>query len=422
MKIAELINRVAWAGRRLAYPFTTAEFRQRVRRKMVERTYGQASAAPGKLDGVNIIGCPFARSGMAEGCRSSIRALSAVDPPCVVVDSGIAPAASGSTETLDVECRKQPEFPVSLIHINAAEMDLVRSRFPAVTRGDHIAIGYWYWELPEFPAEWMHAFQGLSEIWVASSFCQDAISRLSPVPVVRIPPCLPPRPSNLPDVQATRERYGIPTDKFVFLCMADALSALPRKNPKGALDAFTSAFERDDRRACLVVKVSNLSHTDGEFADELRSAAKSRPIVILDSDLARDELTALQSVVDCFVSLHRSEGYGLPIAEAMRLGKPCIATGWSGNMEFMTPWNSLPVDYELSRIERTVGEYTAGSTWANPSIPCAAKLMREMAEHPDRGIAIGARAAAEIATATDPARVGSQMLARLQHLTSEAGR
>jgi glycosyltransferase involved in cell wall biosynthesis len=170
---------------------------------------------------------------------------------------------------------------------------------------------------------------------------------------------------------------GVPAGRFVFLLMFDFDSFVERKNPLAAIEAFRRAFRRDDG-ATLLIKTTSGSRHPSAFA-ELRALVSAEPHALLvDRTLPRGELNGLIAACDAVVSLHRAEGFGLVLAEAMELGKPVVATGWSGNVDFMNAGNSCPVGYELVPIERDHGPYKAGSLWAEPDIDHAAWLMSRL--------------------------------------------
>jgi glycosyltransferase involved in cell wall biosynthesis len=302
---------------------------------------------------------------------------------------------------------------INLIHVNADQVPIF-----AAARGDEYFrgrynIGCWFWELSQFPDEWYSSFQRFDEIWAASSFIQDSLARVSPIPVVRMPLALPPKPQI--DHKLNRSDFGLPFDAFIFLFTFDFASILERKNPVGLIKAFKMAFgDRDDVMLLLKVAHSEIYLSE---VDLLKTAACAKNIRIFDRLLQRPEMNALLSVSDCFVSLHRSEGFGIPIAEAMLLEKPVIVTAYSANMDFTTPANSFLVKYKLIEIDHDYGPYRKGWVWADPDLDHAAELMRYAYEHRDVCIETGRRAKEEILQLFHPEVVGKQIVDRLRRLS-----
>jgi glycosyltransferase involved in cell wall biosynthesis len=211
----------------------------------------------------------------------------------------------------------------------------------------------------------------------------------------------------------------MPDDVYVFLFTFDVSSQLERKNPLGVISAFRAAFGA--RRDVLLV----LKFTNGEYdppgVRELYRAAEGISVVLRDGYMARDELAGLMAAADCYVSLHRSEGFGLGIAEAMALGKPVIATRYSGPADFLTPANSYPVDYQLVPISRDYGPYLEGFAWADPDCEQASRLMRHVVDDRSESAARGRRAAADIAELRSPARTGAHARRRLDAIWQSGG-
>ena len=198
-------------------------------------------------------------------------------------------------------------------------------------------IGFWMWELADFPAEWSDRFEWFDEIWTPSAFTSEAIARRSPVPVWTSPLPLLAHPA----AALGRADFGLPDDRFVFLFVFDFASVFERKNPLALVNAFRRGFRRDDP-VVLVLKGAH-AEADRRNADRLRDVSDRDSVLFLDRYLSRPEIAALMRAADAYVSLHRAEGYGLTMAEAMRIGKPVIATGYSGNLQFMNARNSLLV-------------------------------------------------------------------------------
>jgi glycosyltransferase involved in cell wall biosynthesis len=214
-----------------------------------------------------------------------------------------------------------------------------------------------------------------------------------------------------------RSHFGLPQDKVLFLFSFDMSSVMERKNPLGLIRAYARAFGRDPRYA-LIIKVTR-GHTEPSNWQRLQQAADEAGAILIDRILARDETTALMNACDGYVSLHRSEGFGYTMAEAMLLGKPVIATGYSGNLDFMTPSNSLLVDYQLQPLTQDFPPYPRGAVWAEPSVEHAAQLMRWVVEHPDQARALGERAREDVLRLLSPAAVGQRMAQRLRAIREE---
>jgi glycosyltransferase involved in cell wall biosynthesis len=215
----------------------------------------------------------------------------------------------------------------------------------------------------------------------------------------------------------SRALNGIPPDATVFLFVFNwGLFSVPRKNPLAAIEAFKRAF-RPGENAWLLIK-SNFRRRK-RLLHELRGLAGSHNIRILDGWLSRDELDDLMASADCYVSLHRAEGFGMTMAEAMALGKPVIATGYSGNMDFMTGENSYLVNYELVETAGNTGAHTRGLVWAEPDIDQAAAYMRRVYELPNDARVIGGRARHDVQKLLSLEVVGQIMKQRLLAVTPE---
>ncbi len=390
--------------------FSLADRESRRRRKGSAVTSSKSLSTAAKVNlpfGVNVAGYISSEKGMGEGVRSDIRGLKALRIPFVlnnVIDSG-----SRNVDRAFTRFTSDNPYRFNLIHINADQLPgFVQAKGDDYFRGRY-NIGYWAWELSEFPEKWQGHLKYLDEVWVPSTFVLDSVAKVSTIPVVRIPHSIPIPPATRP---LSRDHFGIPKDRFAFLFIFDFHSFLERKNPAGVMEAFRRAFTHDDD-VTLVVKCSHA--TPLEIA-ALHDAAGDLDICVIDEVLDRADLNSLIQLSDCYVSLHRSEGFGLTMAEAMALGKPVIATAYSGNMDFMTPADSLLVGYRMLEIEKDHGPYRKGYIWADPDIDHAAELMRRV--YSDRRFAnrLGQRAAEHVSNAISPAVVGAAMQDRLEKI------
>lgn len=363
--------------------------------------------------GVNLAGYFESEKGVAEAARSSVRALQAASIP-YVLNNIRDPGSSNCQESIGCFTNDN-QYPINLVHINADQVPAFAAQWgPAYFRGKY-NIGFWFWELSQFPEQWQGAFQFFNEVWVASNFVLDAVSRVSPCNVVKIPLSLPAEFLEIrSEALDERSRFDLPPESFIFLFIFDFHSFVERKNPLGLIEAFKKAFSSKDD-ACLVLKTVH-SETNDEDVEAVKAAAVGANVKIIDGIFTRTELKTLLETCDCYVSLHRSEGFGLTIAEAMALGKPVIVTAYSANMDFTTPSNSFLVKYRLVPLEFDHGPYKEGNSWAEPDLDHAAELMRFVYENRSAGQMVGKQGRTDIRHMLAPRVVGEQILDRLQHI------
>ena len=362
--------------------------------------------------GVNVAGYLDTESGMGEAARASIRALDAAGVPMAL--NNVASKLRAGEITYRAAFTDAHPHPFNLVHLNADNMPGFSAQRGRRYFADRYSIGYWFWELSAFRDEWVPFAGYVDEVWVATEFVQQAIAAKCAIPVRRlrlpvVPPQLPPR---------GRAHFGIPDGPVAFLYAFDVSSQTERKNPLAAIRAFRKAALPHDR-AVLVLKMGNPEY-DRTGVRRLHEEAAGLNVVVLDSYLDRPDLFALLNAADCYLSPHRAEGFGLTLLESMALGKPVIATAYSGNMDFMTSENSFPLDYTLVSLTRDYGPYMRGAVWAEPDVDKAADLIRHVVQARDDAERRGARARRMVEEVYSPAATGAAMRTRLEAI--RAGR
>ena len=304
-------------------------------------------------------------------------------------------------------------FPVTILtHAATPYFENGYERSGLLRRPGVYRIAYWAWELESVPDEWILAAELVDEIWAPTQFVAKAMRARMPRPVFQMLPGVEVGPLE----EMRRASFRIPEDHFVFLFMFDLHSQLHRKNPGAVVRAFKTAFRADDA-ATLVIKTTGGDIHTADLA-ELQRIAQGPNIVLIEENVSRAQAYGLIAMADCFVSLHRSEGFGLGLAEAMLLGKPVIATGYSGNLDFMNRENSLLVDYQITQIGEDRPIYTRGNFWAEPSAEQAASYMREVYERPDHARERAARAQPETEKLLSLDAAGERMRKRLHEIVS----
>lgn len=361
--------------------------------------------------GVNVVGYFQSEHGVGEAARQLVAALDAAGVPLFPVHSAMLPLSRQEHDFVQFE-PDEAEFPINVICVNADMLPEFARRAGERFFADRYSIGLWFWEVTSFPSKWRSSFSLVDEVWAPTAHVAEALSPVASVPVTatRIPvevPTIVPR---------SRSDLGVP-DGFCFLFTFDYLSVFERKNPIAVVEAFVHAFEPDSGPN-LVIKCMNADHDAANHGRLLAAVEGRTDISVVDDYMSPNDKNALIATCDCYVSLHRSEGFGLTMAEAMYLGKPVIATGYSGNLDFMTTENSLLVDYELVAIGAGAPPYPPDGEWAEPSVEHAAELMRLVYDDPPAAAALGGRAAEAIRTTHSPAAAGELMRQRLDTVCS----
>ena len=378
------------------------------------RSTGVPPAVARAALGVNVSGYLDAESGLGEAARASIRSLEAAGIP-FALNNVPSLLRTGDATYRHVFGLDHPH-PFNLVHLNSDNMPAFAARRGPAYFKDRYTIGYWFWELASLPPDWVLFSGYVDEVWAASRFVRDAVRETCNLPAMVMPlpivlPAVPPR---------GRDYFGIPNGPAVFLYIFDVSSQMERKNPLAAIRAFRqAALPRD--AAVLVLKFTNAEY-DRAGVRRLHEEAAGLNVVMLDGYLDRADLMALIAAADCYLSPHRSEGFGLTILEAMRLGKPAIGTNYSAVTDFMTPENSYPLEFSMVPVGRKYGPYPPSAVWAEPSVDHAARLIREIVEHPAEAAARGARARADVERDRNPAETGRQVRARLEALRTGAPR
>jgi glycosyltransferase involved in cell wall biosynthesis len=326
--------------------------------------------------GVRVTGYFSDESGWGAAGRGYVRALQHAGIPIAVHDVSALTTNRSEDRSLALTAAAR-ETDVNLVCVDAGQHFALLTAVGESFFDGHYNVGAWAWELPRFPDDWYNRFAYYDEIWVGTSFIAAALAPIAPVPVIRVPPVV----SGVPGSRVRgRLRLAADDHECVFLFIFDVHSHLARKNPHAAIQAFRRAFPAGGN-VRLVLKSVNAA-ADPEGYAELRELAAGARIDFHDGYWQAGEVRDLLAAADVYVSLHRSEGTGLTIAEAMAAGKPVIATDWSGNTDFADASNSYPVAYRLTTVSRNVGPYRAGETWAEPDIDHAAALMAQVVADP----------------------------------------
>lgn len=365
--------------------------------------------------GVNVVAFASGALGLGESARLYTRALIERGYPVAVQDVPLPGPAQLRDNSLAEHATRMPIHDIDLVFVNPDYLEQAMSLAGRTRASRRYTIACWFWELERFPDDWRASLSMADEFLVASAFVRNLLVSVTEKPVLKIPlPLFPASDSGL-----TRRDFGLREDAFVFLTTFDFNSSFWRKNPLGVIAAFRAAFPDRTIPVQLVIKSVNGSGYPRLLSQLLQSASADDRILIRDDLIQKSHLQALQRCADAYVSLHRAEGFGLGMAESMALGKPVLATAWSGNMEFMTDQNSYLVPSTLVPVPPGQYPHANGQRWAEPDIGRAALLMREMVDDRETAEVRGLQAQRDVRSRLSGDVVGTALMTRLQAIQKQ---
>ena len=356
--------------------------------------------------GINVYGPFAATSGLGTAARFLLRALQSTG-----IRTELHPfdTSRGLARITSEERAAKPGFRCNLFLANADQMAHLVSLYPAGHFDDGYNIAVWAWELAAFRPDWYLSFAPLDEVWTNSGFEMESIGAIAPLPLHKI---------RLPvEVEAAsaaegRDMFGIPRDRLVFLVAFDVGSTSARKNPGMVIEAFREAFAGDEN-VFLVIKFHSTSLEPAITRQITRALRGAENVLVIADVLSESDMALLRAACDCFVSAHRSEGFGLNIAEFMALGKAVIATAYSGNLEFFDETVGYPIGYDLIEVKTQSGPYMPFYIWADPGKAALIAQLRAVYEDQPEAWARGQRAAERMRNEFSALRIGQEMRRRL---------
>ena len=363
------------------------------------------------LDGVDVLGFFTSEHGVGEAARVLTSTLRSASISVSTIDY----TDTQSRREHAYNCDNVGRYKVLLASINSDQLSAAHTHIKPELFDDRYVIGQWFWELEDAPAWFAPAYPLVNELWAPTHFIEGMLRANVPssvhVEYVPLPVQIP-----VIDASLTRQRFGI-DERFMFLFVFDFMSVMKRKNPLGLIEAFTSAFTEGEGPQ-LVIKGINGDKRPAEHAVLSEAVAQRSDISLIDEYFTRAETSTLISMANAYVSLHRSEGLGLTISEAMTLGVPVIATGYSGNMDFMRPGNSLLVPGTRVLVGDGAEGYPPTATWMEPDISQAARYMRYVYENEQEALEMGKCGQRDIVGSLTTERCGAIMKNRLDDIWS----
>lgn len=328
--------------------------------------------------GINEYGMLRADNGLAQGAKLYAKALRASGVPFALVNMHFLDFLPEVDHRLDGQISKMGKYAINVIHVNACQIEEACHYFPHRLFDNHYNIGVWLWELEKLPKEWVAKLNYVDEIWAPSRFIADAVRRETDKPVTVIPYGI-----ETPVEEGGRALFELEESEFLVLAMYDSNSYASRKNPDGAVEAFVKAFGGRNENVRLVLKAGNGKPEELEALEKRMKESGIRYRLITER-LSKPRLNALIACCDVFISMHRSEGFGLVIAEAMNLGVPVVATGWSANAEFMPESCTCRTGYTMVPVGDVYQFAEEAQRWAEPDTEEAAESLRMLKENPRR--------------------------------------
>lgn len=333
--------------------------------------------------GVNVIGYAYGQLGIGEDARMAARALLAVGLPMTMLNFPPGTDVPQNDRSMAEHVSQSGAFAFNFFCMTAEENGRYYAERGRLQFRDRYSIGYWPWELSKWPKDWEMMLDLVDEVWVSTQHSYDALAPVCSKPLLVMPMAVElGSVAEFASRKKARRHFGLAEKATLFCFSFDMNSSVHRKNPQACVDAFLAAFEKADFAAAavgLVIKAHKPTLRNRAWEKLKRLAARDDRIRIIEATLPRPELLALYQACDCFVSLHRAEGFGRGLAEALQLGLHVITTGYSGNIDFCHAPHADLVDYRLINVRKGQYPHGEGQVWAEPDIAHAALLMRNFA-------------------------------------------
>lgn len=367
--------------------------------------------------GVNLIGYAFGELGIGEDVRMAAHALHAADIPFTIINVDPGSTISQNDKSAIQWVGSRPVYMFNVICLTALEhlrvfLDHGKSLFSG-----RYNIGYWPWELQNWPSAWKHCLNLVDEVWASSAHIERSLKAITELPVRLMPMAV--MSHKLSGVkESNRNKFSLPNSKTLFIFSFDGKSYIQRKNPLAIVKAFASAFPSGDEDVCLVIKCMRPDKNSKEWLSILDLASRDTRLIIVDKTLSKLEVLDLYSCCDCFVSLHRAEGFGRGIAEALTLGLEVIATNYGGNVEFCRTAGAKLIPYSLVPVGASNYVEWQGNFWAEPDIAAASAAMRSVhvnVEQPNSAVDLMQRQS-QLGKLFSPSAVGERYEAHLRNL------
>ena len=375
-----------------------------------------------KLDDVPItlIGHPWAPIGMGEQMRSHVAALSALHLHHKVFDIFRFAVRSDPAHDAIIGEREISGIPggIRIFHLNGDEIEpaLAAIGQTASTFADGVNIIVPAWELPRYPDVWAKKLEMFNEVWALSRFIQSSLEAAG-VESHLVGQSVEPAPGPI----LPRRHFGIRESAFVLLAFLDLGSFATRKNPEAALELCARLRARHPTSDIqLVLKVKHGESGAEDWARDFAAANAGDAVLIIDQPLDTIGVTSLIAACDVLVSLHRSEGFGRGLGEAMAAGRLALGTNWSGNTDFLTKTNGLPVNYRLIPVTRDAYPHWQNQTWAEPDLNHAEAQVLRMLNNPKEARALAQSAQHTIRQTHGNRATGLKLLTRLETLASQS--
>lgn len=370
-----LANQLLTFLRRSASAPSTSEVTEVAKRINEQIRKGRLKKGLSKPYGVNLFGYAKGELGIGEDVRMLALALEAVNVPFCVINIELGKDISQQDSSATEWLVEKPQYSINIFCMTGIEMCRYIAEAGTQWYQAYYNIGLWPWELPLWPEPWHHAWTLVNELWGISHYTAESYAE-APVPVTPVP--LPVVIKEVAPLE--RSHWALPDDAYLFVYSFDINSRPTRKNPQAVIQAFKQAAKgMGENEVGLVLKVSHLKPEKPEWKALEKLIGEDPRIHLITTELRRPEVLALYRNCNCYVSLHRSEGFGRGLAEAQLLGLQLIATGYSGNMEFCGPPTQC-VDYKMINLGKDDYFYGEGQQWADPDVDHAAMLMKDNIE------------------------------------------